>query len=442
MSVSSEEMTNIPYLRYIPVYSRKECGDVMGKYNEIYLRPAMMNMVEEDGKIWFALLNRNGICEVDKVTKKARICKVFEDQPLEKEVLYCHVKKVDHYLVFSPSVSEKIAIYDLDQDYLSYIPIKKLDRHYKQSQDEARFWNIIRYHSDVYLLGYSYPAIVKINIETMKVTYITDWVKEVENYIEDGDSRGYFGDGYIIIGDSVLIPLGCMNAVVELNLNACRTKIRRINTSMKGIGGLSSIDNENIWLVGRGSGVNKVACWNIKTDRIKEYKVPDLEEGIFDPFYAPICTRKKVFFMPISAPSIYEIDINSNRIEKSNILGREFEDGAGVLWTWWKIMAPTVEEDWLKYMTCDDLGWHEYNVATGERREYYVHIEDGSGENQKYFDSVYSNYRVNQRLLSERKIPLKYLIERKKEVDKRSLNEKDVHFLGGKKLYDSVCSNV
>lgn len=414
----------------------------MGKYNEIYLRPAAMNMVEEDGKIWFALLNRNGICEVDKVTRKARICKVFEDEPLEKEVLYCHVKKVDHYLVFSPGVSEKIAIYDLNRDYLSYIPIKKLDRHYKQNQDEAKFWNIIRYHSDVYLLGYSYPAIVKINIESMKVTYITDWVEEVENYIEDGYSGGYFGDGYIIIGDSVLIPLGCMNAVVELNLNACRTKIKKINTSMKGIGGLSSMDNENVWIVGKGSGTNKVACWNIKMDRIKEYKVPDMEGDIFDPFYAPVCIQKKVFLMPISAPFIYEIDIDSNRIKKSSILERKFGNRAGALWAWWKIMAPTVEGNWIRYITCDDLGWHEYNMETNERREYYVHIEERSEESKNYFDSIYSYYRVKKTSLSEKKIPLKYLIERNKEVDRQSLCEKDICFLGGKKLYNCVCSNV
>ena len=438
ISVSSEKMTNIPYLNCVPIDDRKECEKGMGKYNEIYLRPAAMNMVEEDGKIWMVLLNRNGICEIDKATRKARICKVFEDEPLERETLYCHVEKVEHYLIFSPSEAEKIAIYDLNQNSMNYIQIKKLDRHYKQSQNEAKFWNIIRDHSDVYLLGYSYPAIVKINLETMKVTYITEWVKEVEEYIEDGDSRGYFGDGYVIIDDSVLIPLGCMNAILELNLRKCLTRLKKINVSMKGIGGLSSADGENIWLVGKSSRTNLVACWNVKTDRVKEYEVPDMEENILDPFYAPICAQKKIFFMPMSAPFIYEIDNDSNNVKKSSALERKFGDRAGALWPWWRIMAPRIEGDWLRYITCDDLGWHEYNVTTGERRECYIYIEESAGENKLYFDSLYSNYRERRQLIFERKIPLRYLIEREIETDNQYLCEKDRKFFSGKKLYDRV----
>ena len=78
--------------------------------------------------------------------------------------------------------------------------------------------------------------------------------------------------------------------------------------------------------------------------------------------------------MPMSAPFIYEIDNDSNNVKKSSALERKFGDRAGALWPWWRIMAPRIEGDWLRYITCDDLGWHEYNVTTGERREYYIYI--------------------------------------------------------------------
>ena len=40
----------------------------MKAYNETYYtKPIAMNMVEDNGKIWMSLLNRNGICEIDKV---------------------------------------------------------------------------------------------------------------------------------------------------------------------------------------------------------------------------------------------------------------------------------------------------------------------------------------------------------------------------------------
>ncbi len=50
----------------------------MKTYGEVYARAAALNIAEDDGRIWMALLNRNGICEVDKETDHARIVKTFE----------------------------------------------------------------------------------------------------------------------------------------------------------------------------------------------------------------------------------------------------------------------------------------------------------------------------------------------------------------------------
>lgn len=42
------------------------------------------------------------------------------------------------------------------------------------------------------------------------------------------------------------------------------------------------------------------------------------------------------FFMPISAPFIYEADVNLGRVEKSDILGRNFKELRSAICTWWK----------------------------------------------------------------------------------------------------------
>ena len=177
---------------------------------EVYRRVGAMNMSEEDGKLWMALLNRNGICEVDTAKKTARICRLFDDEPLSKECLYSHVRKVNDYLIFAPARAEKIAVYNLRMDSVAYIPLKPLEQEGKENSGEAKFWNIIQYQSEVYLLGYSYPAIIKINVESMEVTYISDWVETVEEYIEYGDICGYFSEGYVFVEDKVLIPVGCI----------------------------------------------------------------------------------------------------------------------------------------------------------------------------------------------------------------------------------------
>lgn len=63
-------------------------------------------------------------------------------------------------------------------------------------------------------MEYSYPATIRINLESLEVTYLTNWIEEVEKNIENGNNRGYFGDGSIMMGESALIPISCISAVL------------------------------------------------------------------------------------------------------------------------------------------------------------------------------------------------------------------------------------
>lgn len=327
----------------------------MKKYNEsFFTRVAAMNMAEEGGKIWMVLLNRNGICEVDKKTGQARICKVFKDESLAKKCLYCNVEKVGDSLVFSPWEAQSIAIYNLKSDSITYIPVKKAEQNLKEIIGVAKFWNMIPYHSYIYLLGYGYPSIVKINMVSMEVAYISGWVKDI-NRDAEMDTEGYFTDGYHIHGDWALIPMGCMNAVLELNLKTNDINLKRLDVSTKGIGGLSSADGDNIWMVGRGRKSNRIFCWNRLTDYIKEFYLEDVDENITDPFYAPKCVYNKVFLMPFSGNSVYEIDIKTNVIRKNENLVSFTEKIKAPLWPWWKTLAPRVQNGWLIFLTCSDL---------------------------------------------------------------------------------------
>lgn len=386
----------------------------MKTYSEIYTRVAALDMAEDDGRIWMSLINRNGICEVDKETGHARIVKIFEGEALDKECLYWCVKKVGQCLVFAPSVAEKIAVYDILQDSLAYIPLRTAGQNCRQNQLEIKFCNIFRHGMDVYLLGYSYPAIVKINIKTMETTYITDWVEEVDADIPKGDSDGYFSHGYIVGGDYVLFPMGCISAVLQLNLKTANTKVIKLKTSMKGIGGLFSLDGNCVWMVGRGRGTNRVACWSRQTGQIKEFEVDgveDIQEPQSQMFYEPVCVGDKMLLLPFSAAcdSIYEICADTGDIKKSGIMENSLKNTEIGLWPWYRIMAPVVNGDLLMFITCADFCWHEYHAATGESRHYYMCLEDEKKQ-EEYFHAVFSGQRESDGALLEIKMPLQYFI--------------------------------
>lgn len=398
----------------------------MEKYNEIYMRPSGMHMVEEDGKAWMALLHRNGICEIDTKTRKARLCKIFEGEPLDGECLYCYVEKIGDRLFFSPGLAQRIAIYDLKKKTITYIPIKNADKY-----SEIKFWNIIRYQSDVYFLAYTYPAIIKLNMETMETEYITDWLEEIEESLPVDGSNGYFSDGYVMYDERALIPVNCMKAVLELDLKTAHTEIRRLKVSMRGIGGLSSSDGENIWLVGRGSRADRVACWNRKTGGIKEILLKEIDEDMPAPFFAPICTGAKVYLMPMLASYIYEIDENEKKIEKCRAMGA----AKGSLWTW-TTMATRLRGDQLTFIMGADFGWHKYNVETGEFADYFICMEENKEEIRRYFDTVYSRYKEEQySVISETRVPLEYFLDRAVEMDTQLPDWIEREILFGKKIY-------
>lgn len=411
----------------------------MEKYNDIYARPIAVNMVEDNEKIWMALFDRNGICEIDKKTRKARICKIFTEELLNGEQLYCSVEKVGNYLIFSPGMAEKIAVYDLAYDSMIYIPLNRVEHHCKQSQEEIKFWNVFRYQSSVYLLGYSYPAIIKINMKSAEIIYITDWVEEVEKNVKEGDVGGYFADGHVIIGDLALISISYMNALLELNLKTDSTRIIRINASIGGVGGISSADGQNIWLVGKRSNTNKVYCWNMKIDKMREYCLVDEDEGIFDPFYAPVCTSSKVYFMPISASNIYEFNLNTKKVEKNETLGILLEKMKNLKWPRWKTIAPRIQGNLLIFLSCDDLKWYEYNMVTGETQNYVVQIEENEEDMKLYFDTIYTKAREDNLALSERKIPLEYIIDKTMSEEKQKLCNMNTNLLTGRGIYERVC---
>ena len=272
----------------------------------------------------------------------------------------------------------------------------------------------------------------------MVVTYITDWVKDVEKSIEYRNNNGYFGDGYIIIDNIALIPVSCMSAVLELDLKTNNTRLRELNIPMEGIGGLSSIDGNNIWLVGKGSGANIVCHWNIEKDEMKQYEV--LEENICDPFYAPVCTPYKIFLIPISASHIYEIDSNTKEIRKLTV--NTSSDRGEQLWPDSVTMAPRLRGEWLIYLTCEDLKWHEYNVVTGESQEYFIELEENSEQLEKYFEVIYAEAREKAETLSEIKISLEFFVNmvlKTKDIILHQLGEND---LVGTKIYEQAYKSL
>ncbi len=332
-----------------------------------------MCIQEKDGYMWFAASNRNGIYQISNETKNVINKYVFENEKAYEYMLYHNMEISGEKIFFAPHKADKIAIYDTNTNKVEYLLLKPVvERYTRIYNDELKFGNTFQDGSYVYLLGYTYPAILKIHKETLEVSYIDCWVDELINEISDGDTRGYFTMGNVKIDRKVLLPIGYMCGILELDLDTDETRLIKLNASLDGVGGIANDDNGNVWIIGRGKCVNKIIKWDFNDDVIKEIDLPIDEKNCVVPFYAPLCYENNIFLFPIYSNYAYEISVigESITIHKifENIISERDEKSKLPMCTF----SPRIQDGKLKFITNSDRNWHEYSLKSGKIENYTI----------------------------------------------------------------------
>ena len=408
-------------------------GIQMIEENIFFSRVAGPDIVEENDKIWLSMIDRNGICEIDKITRKANVVAIFRNESLLKQRLYFGMAKYKNKIVFAPDMANEIAIFDVNDKSVQYIKLNEVEKK-SMNQQMPKFWKCISHKSDIYLMGYTYPAIIKISMDTLEVNYISDWIKYIEEKKCRVSTCGYISDGYVIKDNKMLLPMGGISALLELDLVTNETKIINVDTPFEGIGGIASIDNKTIWMVGRGNKDNSsLLCWNTEEKEMKKVKIPIDTKDVFDPFYAPKCLGDKVFLFAISAPQNYEIDSNKLTIKPMNIT----TGTSSKLFKWvWNTIVPREEAGLLKYISGQNFEWYEYNINTSKIEKYVIELNDSEQIN-KYVKEYSKDYLKKNILVGENeKYSLKFFIEGVKGIGSSNLKNEYIHSAVGSRIHN------
>lgn len=341
--------------------------------NDSFEKLVSMCIQEKDGYMWFAASNRNGLYQVNNETKKVINKYIFKDEKIFKHMLYHNMEISGGRIFFAPHKAEKIAIYNISKEKLDYLSLKTVDEKYNRIYDEkAKFGNTFQDGSYVYLLGYTYPAIIKIHRETLEVCYIDGWIEELIDEIFDGDTRGYFTMGNVKIGRKVLLPIGYVCRLLELDLDTNETRLIKLDSSLDGVGGIASNDNKIIWIIGRGNCINKIIKWDFENNITKEIDIPMDEKNCMVPFYEPLCYENKVFLFPIYSNYAYELNI----IDESITIHKVFENIIKKRNKKSKLpmcsFSPRIIGGKLKFITNKEDKWYEYCLKSGDIDSYFI----------------------------------------------------------------------
>ena len=101
-------------------------------------------------------------------------------------------------------------------------------------------------------------------------------------------------------------------------------------------------------------------------------------------------------------------------------------------------MAPRLQDNWLKFLTCSDLKWHEYNVETGEYRNFFIHLDEEISKQEYFFNYIYCEMDKKNAIIPEIKIPLDYFIWKISKKRESNLYESKDKFLIGNKIYELI----
>ncbi len=372
-----------------------------------------LSYVEYDGKMWFPSVNWNGLFSCKYDGSEVAFHGTFPDESPIQEVLYYDVRKVGDYLIFAPHGASAISLYNVVEKSFEKIEIKDTFEGKKREYYDhlLKFWRTVVVGKNVYFFGYSYPAIIKLNIESKELTYIDGWIDDsVYMSIQEENGipfKGFFGDGTVIIDQTkILVPVIWKSAVLCLDVNDNSFEIKDIKTSFDGIGGIARY-HDCLVLVGRGKNTNRIAVWNMNDNSVDEIIIDDVDT--WDPFYAPIIHNDRIILMPISARHSYVIDLSSKSAQINSTLEKYMVSDGTTNRMPWRTMAVSINKEFtVQFITGKDLMWHRWDCDKDECSDFFVEVNEGLREYEKHF---FEECVSKNEIISESKLSLSSFLE-------------------------------
>ena len=275
-------------------------------YDNAYRRLWFESSVEVDEDIWFAASNVNGIFRADKKTGEAQFITNFPEYSANAIRLYAACVLVQKKIVFAPCNAREVVIFSLETRKIKIINLKK---ELLKCREGGLFFSAFEYKGFAWIIGMTYPAILKIDVNTYEVCTITEPFKR---YTRNGiyECKMYFRHGFEIYDDKLYLPALCENGLVCMDLSTYKCELIEVLP-----------DNSKAWdLCIAGEylftwGINyKLSRFHLKTGENRIFDIEnDTENNQSGAFLIP--GEKEVLVFPLLSKKVFVF-----RIEKGNIV--------------------------------------------------------------------------------------------------------------------------
>lgn len=232
------------------------------------------DFVKVEDEIWFCDIYRNRLVKMDLQMRNIKTV-----VPLGKRQLKMSYGSIFNYkdrIVLIPRNADNILIYNLHGNDITEIPLRE------NSEVIGRPWFIkaIAYQDNIYLFPARFGAVVKLNMETLTVTYLDEIIQIAKNY--KSDKKGIYFNCIAMVEHYCFMPLYETNVMVRFDLQTEYYDFIEYDDVNHRI--LSAFGEKNkIWLAGFEKGVLEYDLNKGTLEKHVDFgNLKELEEGISD----------------------------------------------------------------------------------------------------------------------------------------------------------------
>jgi len=330
-------------------------------------------IIGEEG-IWFSAFDHNGLYFKGRLSKKAILVGVIPNERKYALRLYASMVRYENKIFLIPFLAKEVAVYDIDQKEFKKIPLKKVSEFgdKKLANEMAKFWCSKLYKDTLFLFPHNYPALVMINVHTYEVSYLSEFVYELETLSINREP--YITDIYVE-NHMVYGSCACANVVLQVDLVEKSVNVCKIPVDANGFNGITKIGNE-IWLAPRIMG--GIVCFNIKGNIVSVYdKYPEGFQYSCVPFHTLYQCADGILLIPDLSNQFVLLDIQTKNMKSigylSNLIDGERLEGT---YSFDKTMAYSMNNDQLRFMSGKDYTFYLVNINSNriQQENFYSTI--------------------------------------------------------------------
>lgn len=328
--------------------------------------------IEEEDKIWFPAYDHNGLYCKQRENEEAILQGIVPYERRYAFRLYASIKKYGNKIFLIPFLANEIAVYDIDTNIFIKLSLKKVDGfgQKKLANENAKFWCSEVYGSFLYLFPHNYPAMVIINMRTLEINYVSDFINELE--AQSVNNEAYITDVCVENGIAYC-SCGCAEVILQIEMKNRNITIYKVPICGNGFNGILKLGTD-IWLTPRIEG--GVVCFGIKRNTVTVYeKYPDGFTSSYVPFHTLYKCEKGIILFPNLSEQFILLDTKTGEMENIKyasdlICGDKIENTYGFDNT----MAYSIDGDTISFMSGKDYSFYKVNIDTGEicKTEFYT----------------------------------------------------------------------